>query len=688
VNKVLGNLKLWQKFALIGVLTIVMTGAPTFVLFSGYLKEIRFVRNEVSGVEPVRAAMAIVKFTQQHRGLSGAVLSGDEQAVARREAAKAEVDKAIAGAQAAGQALQSRKLTEHLEDVARTWRALAPSVASRSITPAESFNAHTALIASQLKVLDDVTEASGLALDPEAATYYVMLGSTTHGPALAEILGQMRARGAQYLSKKEMTPEQRATFGMQAGLMKERFNDLRDAFGRSAAADPAVARALEKPLADALSASERALRLVDEKLLKAQSLDYPPSQFFGDMTSGVDAQLALFDASMKVLQDELRARETAQLRSIAIVSLVIGLGAALVTWILLTITRMTMHAVGNAVSVASAMADGDLTREVHSHSRDEIGQLLGAMHHMQANLRQVVGNVRSGVESLATASGQIAQGNQDLSSRTEEQASNLQQTAASMEQMNATVQQNAGTAQQATQLASAASTAAARGGEVVTRVVATMEEISAGSRKIADIIGVIDGIAFQTNILALNAAVEAARAGEQGRGFAVVASEVRSLAQRSAEAAKEIKSLIGQSVSSVEAGSKLVGDAGATMGDIVAQVRRVADLIGEIGAATKEQTQGIGQVSDAVSQLDQVTQQNAALVEESAAAADSLKQQAARLAEVVSVFKVDRADEPAPAELGSGRGGGAGRASLAPKKPHMPATAARAASAARAALPV
>ncbi|MBI5716766.1 MAG: HAMP domain-containing protein [Burkholderiales bacterium] len=512
-----------------------------------------------------------------------------------------------------------------------------------------------------------------------------MLGSTTHAPALAEILGQMRARGAQYLSKKEMAPEQRATFGMQAGLLQERFNDLRAAFGRSAAADPAVAKALEKPLAEALAASERALRLLDEKLLKAQSLDYPPSQFFGEMTSGVDAQLALFDASMKVLEDELRAREAAELRSITIVSLVIGLGAALVTWILLTITRMTMRAVDNAVSVASAMADGDLTRDVKSLSRDEIGQLLGAMHHMQANLRRVVGNVRSGVESLATASGQIAQGNQDLSSRTEEQASNLQQTAASMEQMNATVQQNAGTAQQATQLASAASTAAARGGEVVTRVVETMEEISAGSRKIADIIGVIDGIAFQTNILALNAAVEAARAGEQGRGFAVVASEVRGLAQRSAAAAKEIKSLIGQSVSSVEAGARLVGDAGTTMSDIVAQVRRVADLIGEIDAATKEQTQGIGQVSHAVSQLDQVTQQNAALVEESAAAADSLRQQAARLADVVSVFKVERADEPAQVDLDPGRGsGGAGQVSFAPKKPHAPATAATAARAAKA----
>jgi methyl-accepting chemotaxis protein len=249
--------------------------------------------------------------------------------------------------------------------------------------------------------------------------------------------------------------------------------------------------------------------------------------------------------------------------------------------------------------------------------------------------------VRNASESIATGSAQIATGNADLSQRTEEQASNLQQTAASMEQMNATVKNSADTARQASQLATSASSVAEKGGSVVGQVVATMEDITASSKKIADIIGVIDGIAFQTNILALNAAVEAARAGEQGRGFAVVASEVRSLAQRSAGAAKEIKALISASVEKVETGSKLVGDAGSTMTDIVTQVRRVADLMGELSAAAVEQTAGIGQVSTAVGQLDQVTQQNAALVEESAAAADSLKQQAAKLSEVVGVFRLN-----------------------------------------------
>jgi methyl-accepting chemotaxis protein len=294
---------------------------------------------------------------------------------------------------------------------------------------------------------------------------------------------------------------------------------------------------------------------------------------------------------------------------------------------------------GVAVSVASRIADGDLTQPIPASGRDETGDLLRAMRDMQTKLVAIISQVRASSENIATGSTQIANGNADLSQRTEEQAANLEETAAAMEQLNVTVKNSADTAQQANQLATAARGAAARGGDVVGQVVVTMGDISASSRRISDIIGVIDGIAFQTNILALNAAVEAARAGEQGRGFAVVAGEVRSLAQRSAEAAREIKGLIGASMERVEAGTRLVGDAGQQMTDIVAQVQRVADLIGEISAAAVEQTSGIGQVHDAVSQLDQVTQQNAALVEESAAAADNLKQQAAKLVDLVSGFK-------------------------------------------------
>ena len=314
----------------------------------------------------------------------------------------------------------------------------------------------------------------------------------------------------------------------------------------------------------------------------------------------------------------------------------LALGALLAT----VITRSITGPIVKAVQVAETVAAGDLTSEIKVDSADETGQLLGALRKMNESLVTIVSKVRNSSDSIATGSAEIATGNADLSQRTEEQASNLEETAASMEELTATVRQNADTALQATQLASGAATAASQGGQIVEQVIVTMEDISASSRKVVDIIGVIDGIAFQTNILALNAAVEAARAGEQGRGFAVVASEVRTLAQRSAEAAKQIKALISQSVEKVENGTRLVGEAGTSMDGIVTQVKRVNDLISEISAASSEQSKGIAQVGEAVSQLDQVTQQNAALVEQSAAAAESLKHQAADLAQTVGVFRL------------------------------------------------
>jgi methyl-accepting chemotaxis protein len=305
------------------------------------------------------------------------------------------------------------------------------------------------------------------------------------------------------------------------------------------------------------------------------------------------------------------------------------------------ISRSIVRPIHGVVQLLNGVAQGDLSQHIQVNGRDdELSQLLQALSSMQQNLASVVSNVRQNSESVASASSQIASGNNDLSARTEQQASALEETAASMEQLNATVKQNAETAQQANQMANAASSTAIQGGEVVAEVVETMKHINDSSKRIFDIIGVIDGIAFQTNILALNAAVEAARAGEQGRGFAVVASEVRSLAGRSAEAAKEIKTLIGASVERVEQGTTLVDQAGATMNEVVSSIKRVTDLMGEISAASREQSQGVSQVGEAVMQMDQVTQQNAALVEEMAAAASSLKSQAQELVATVAVFKL------------------------------------------------
>ncbi len=335
---------------------------------------------------------------------------------------------------------------------------------------------------------------------------------------------------------------------------------------------------------------------------------------------------------------QMAADARASLRWQAAFGAVVIAALGLVTaWLLI---RAIVQPMAQAVKVAEAVAAGDLRSDIQPASRDETGQLLDALQRMNQSLTGIVGQVRLSSDSIATGTGEIATGNADLSQRTEQQAANLQETAASMEELTATVKQNAETARTATQLAQTASTVAIEGGQAVQQVVAVMRQIDESSRRINDIIGTIDGIAFQTNILALNAAVEAARAGEQGRGFAVVAGEVRALAQRSAAAAKEIKTLIGDSGEKVETGSRLAGSAGDTMGQIVEQVKRVSDLISEISAASAEQSQGIDQIGDAISQLDQVTQQNAALVEESAAAAESLKQQAAQLNQAVAVFRL------------------------------------------------
>jgi methyl-accepting chemotaxis protein len=334
-----------------------------------------------------------------------------------------------------------------------------------------------------------------------------------------------------------------------------------------------------------------------------------------------------------------------------VIALAIG---AVLAWV---ISRSITVPLQQAVTIARRVADGELdVRTTGVIGRDEITDLLQALQAMSGNLSRIVGQVRSGTETIAVASREIASGNADLSSRTESQASSLEQTASSMEQLTETVRQNADNAQQANQMVTSASGVALRGGAVVGQVVSTMSAITDSAHKIVDIIGVIDGIAFQTNILALNAAVEAARAGEQGRGFAVVASEVRSLAQRSAAAAKEIKGLIGDSVDKVEAGTRLADEAGRTMQEIVSSVQHVANIMAEITAASQEQSAGIAEVNQAISQMDEMTQQNSALVEQASAAAESLQQQAVLLTQAVALFKLEQDGQEHAAKVATQKG--------------------------------
>ncbi|MDR6214065.1 methyl-accepting chemotaxis protein [Paracidovorax wautersii] len=439
--------------------------------------------------------------------------------------------------------------------------------------------------------------------------------------------------------KKRIDEARTRAMAIQADLRKRITSDA----GKALVAQLEAATATYRP------AFDRAVELA-----AAEQMDEARNYIQGPLRTEQERYFNAIDQLVATERDLARAMAKASrvdaVQAGSAMLVLAALAAALGAVVAWTITRQIKNQLGGepgyATEIAQQVARGHLAMRIALRPGDTTS-LLAAMERMRESLSSLVSQVRQSSESIATGASQIATGNADLSQRTEEQASNLQQTAASMEEIGSTIQQNTETVRTATQMAGSASQTAARGGSVVNDVVATMQGITDSSRKIGDIIGVIDGIAFQTNILALNAAVEAARAGEQGRGFAVVASEVRSLAQRSAEAAKEIKLLIGASVERVEAGSQLVNEAGTTMGEIVQQARRVADLIEEIGAATHEQEQGISQVGDAVNQLDQVTQQNAALVEESAAAADSLNAQAARLVQLVSVFVLDESDAQA-----------------------------------------
>ncbi|SFL92299.1 methyl-accepting chemotaxis protein [Rugamonas rubra] len=372
----------------------------------------------------------------------------------------------------------------------------------------------------------------------------------------------------------------------------------------------------------------------------ASRIDPLNTQTLASINKMVEMQQA---AAREVLDGSVAADTRLMLMLFGLGAVAVALGVACA----FVITRSITGPLSGAVEVAQKVAGGELTSHVVVEGKDETSELLQALKDMNDSLAKTVGDVRAGTETITVASREIASGNADLSSRTESQASSLEQTASSMEELTSTVKQNADNARQANQLAVSASSVAVKGGSVVSQVVDTMGSIKESSRKIVDIIGVIDGIAFQTNILALNAAVEAARAGEQGRGFAVVASEVRNLAQRSAGAAKEIKELIGDSVNKVDAGSKLVDEAGQTMDLIVTSIKQVADIMGEITAATQEQSNGIEEVNQAITQMDEMTQQNAALVEQAAAAAESMQEQAQKLAQAVSIFKLS-ADGNAP----------------------------------------
>ena len=642
--KFMDRLSISNRFMVLGLLAILLTSLPTIMYLRHAVDMAKTARLEASGIEPVKVLLKVIQLTQQHRGLSALVLGGKSAVKEKRDAKQAEVDKARAAmGELVVNRVKSPALKQQWQDIMRDWGVLRGNVAGQQITVPQSFKAHTAQVAQLLKFMDMLADEFTLSLDPNLDSYQLIRSVMYALPALTEDLGKSRAKGTGMLTTRVASPDDRLALSTYLRGVNDQLDEMSIAFNKASQANPDLKAQLMGPMQEAIGLAHQASELAQREVLQAADLSYEPEAYLTLFTRTIDALFKVNEGAMGTLDTLLTGRANDTQSGIAYTLLTMTCLALVCGWLATVAARSILRQIGgepgDVVAITRAVAQGDLS----SHIVVKLGlenSIVGSMAVMQASLLKVVSAVRSGTDNIATSSSEIAAGNTDLSNRTELQASNLQRTASSMEQLSIAVHNSADTAREANALASSASEVATHGGKAVSQVVETMNDITAASRKISDIIGVIDGIAFQTNILALNAAVEAARAGEQGRGFAVVASEVRSLAKRSAQAAHEIKALITDSTSKVEAGSRQAHDAGRTMAEVVAHVQRVSALIADISAVAQKQTEDISDVAQSVGKLDEVTQQNAALVEQAAAAAGSMNQQAAQLVSAVSTFKL------------------------------------------------
>lgn len=640
MTSLLDRMRLSHKLLILGVMAVLMVALPLSLYVSDVVGDLRHARSEATGMPPMVAVNAAVQRLQVHRGTAAGMLGGDATMADRRTAVRDAVHQHLQQAQQAlAQADAPAEQRQQLDQLVQRWKTLEQAVASRSIAGPDSMAQHTQLVVQLLLLNETLMHAYALNTTAQADSQAMIQALLTQAPLLSESLALLRGQGAGFLAQGVLPPENRGSLR----ALHQRAADLQASMGRSLdramQLNPDYRQLLDARWSNAQQLSRESLQMAAEQLLKAQTLSLTAPVFFDALTRSIEAVNALAVDGTQALTDALRAQERSlRLQLIAMLALTAA-GLVLGLWLAVVFVRSITRPLHEAVALAQAVSQGDLSGEDRIAGTNEVGELLNAQQAMRAHLRPMVAQVRSGANSVALASAEIAQGNLDLSSRTESQASALEETAASMEQLSATVRHNADSAREASLLANSARDVAVQGGEVVGQVVLTMQGIHDSSRKIADIISVIDGIAFQTNILALNAAVEAARAGEQGRGFAVVAAEVRSLAGRSAEAAKQIKQLIDTSVVRVGDGNALVHKAGDTMGDVVAAIQKVSDIVADISSASQQQASGVAQVGEAVQQMDQATQQNAALVEEMAAAANSLNLQGRELVQAVSLFR-------------------------------------------------
>ena len=640
----LTQLRLAQKFTLLGLLTLAMVAFPSALYLKQTITDVRQAHRQAEGVPVLMALNMVIQHTQVHRGLSAGVLSGNEGMQQRRVTAKEAVNQALGNAAAI--LVQNNapvQEQQRLQKWQTTWQALEQAVAANKVEVADSFARHTDLIAELMMINEELLVAYRLQSNEDPANVALLQAALVQAPQLTEGVGQMRAMGTGFLTQAFLSVDDRGAFRAFISQTTTFQKQVGRFIQRAMTLNPAYEQELGGLIKTATELLNESNHLARTEVLEIDLLQYPASDYFNKLTQTIEAINAVRISGADRLAQVLDANADKQRNLLITLSVLQTALLIAAVWLALLFVRSITQPLRRAVDLALAVADGNLQGADQTPDRNEIGELIAAQQQMRARLRPIVQQVRQGSDAVALASAEIAQGNQDLSARTESQASALEQTAASMEELSATVRHNADSAQQASQLTQTAHSIASQGGQMVGQMVQTMQGIHDSSRKMGDIIGVIDSIAFQTNILALNAAVEAARAGEQGRGFAVVASEVRSLAGRSAEAAKEIKRLIDDSVQRVGAGNALAQQTGETMQEMVGAIGKVNTIVSAISNASREQAEGVIQVGEAITQMDQVTQQNAALVEEMAAAATSLNSQSQELVQAISIFQVEGA---------------------------------------------
>lgn len=636
--RLMARLTITRKLVLLSVLFLIPLCGALFAVMQQSVQSMRDTRNEVLGLKLVSQALDFMRETQVRRGAANGVLLGNTSFKATFDAADGKAAQHLSALLADASTVTAFDVVPDAKKLDEAWQQIRKLGLDTPAGPL--FERHTTLVKHTRLFIGDVADHSTLALDPEAGSYYLINLMVGPMPKLAELGALARGRGAGIIAQGGYSDAaQQAELAALAEQIQDGLETVRRDIARVLVDTPAY-RGRVEAAGKQLAAMDNFYRTLKVNMLGSSGINIDAKTYFAEGTAAIDAVSAVNREFTSLAGEMLEERIAAHKRKLAALIVVAAMTVGGALYLFAGFSRGMRDDVHDVAHLVARIHDGDLSVHIDAHGRDEFSDVKRHLMALVESWRGIIGDTKEGAENVLVAAEQIAQGNTDLSQRTEEQASSLEQTAASMEELTSIVQQNAGNATEAMALAGDAVRIATEGGHAVSRMQETMTDIEADSRRIVDIIAVIDSIAFQTNILALNAAVEAARAGEAGRGFAVVAGEVRTLAQRAANSAKEIRLLISQSADRIASGTALAIDAASTIGNVVTAVQRVTSVMDDISRASHEQSSGIAQVNQAVTQMDQVTQQNAALVEEAAAAAQALREQAERMERSVSVFRL------------------------------------------------